>query len=353
MALVKGCIIALVMIVLPLILGMLVTRHFEEEYKSSVISSWISGIIIMFGIFQILAIPVSLLDGKFTLLVILWCVVTGITAVVSLCLNYKNIPYMIKGTLKRAKRAGILGLLAAMIILMQGCILAVFQHVDDDDARYVPSALAAVEKDTMFEENPMTGEYMYWNISETRKDMVSPWVLFWALLARLFMIHPAIVIHTIVPFFFIPASYCIMYMVAKELFSEDMNKIAVFMILLSVLNIYSGYSIYTAGAFLLFRIWQGKALFANIIIPFLLFMAFRLFKYGYKVTDYVILTLTSCAASLTTGMGISLMPLFIGLVALIYFVKHRSLKVALGLMASVLPCLFYGGIYVMGYKLFI
>lgn len=353
MIVIKGLLVVLAAIGVPVVLGILVTEHMEEKYRGHLLANWVFGVAIMFCELQLMAVPLIIKDCAFHTLFYLYVAIIVLEVILVLSRHAKDIVIMVKNIPTKLKKGGIIGLLVILSILMQGFMLSYFEHTDDDDARFVPSAVAAVEKDMMFEENPVTGDLLYSRISEVFKDMVSPWIMFWAVLSKVSMIHPAILMHSIVPLIFIPLAYAVYWLLAGCLFEEHEKKL-VFVGLVSAIHIFSGYSVYNSGAFLLFRIWQGKALFASIFVPLLFFLALRLFQGEKpKLRDYATIAMTSCGACMTSGFGIVLTAMFWGLISVIYAVAKKAPKVMIGLWIAMVPCVIYGFLYAFGARLFI
>lgn len=354
MIIIKGILVFGVAVLVPVILGSVITNHMGKKYKGNIIANWVFGIVLMFAQLQLLAVPMIIADLKFHSLFYIYVSVIALEVLFSFFKNKDTLFFGLKRCIPATKRAGILGVLVVCSILMQGFMLSYFEHVDDDDARFVPSAVAAIEKDMMFEENPVTGEMLYSRISEVFKDMVSPWIMFWAVLSKVTAIHPAILMHSVVPLIFIPLAYAVYWLLAGLLFKGEMDKKVIFTGLVSAIHIFSGYSVFNSGAFLLFRIWQGKALFAAIFVPLLFFVALRMFMSEEKITlfDYLLIAVVCCGACLTSGFGIILSTMFFGLVSVIYGISRKNLRGMLCIWMSLLPCVVYGFLYAFGEKLF-
>lgn len=355
MIVLKGFMIVIALIGVPIVLGNLITVHMEDEYRGHFLADWVFGIALMFCELQIMAVPMIIANYPFHTLFYVYVSVIVLEVIFALSRHLQEILGRIKKFPLRIRKTDILGILVVLSILMQGFMLFYFEHTDDDDARFVPSAVAAVEKDMMFDENPVTGEMLYGGLSEVFKDMVSPWIMFWAIISKLSGVHPAILMHSIVPLIFIPLAYAVYWLIAGYFFGGDQEKKLVFLGLVSAIHIFSGYSVYNSGAFLLFRIWQGKAMFAAIFAPLLVLLALRLFRDGKKpqAADYVIIAVTCCGACLTSGFGIILSAMFFALISVIYAVYKRDVKGAVMLWVSMIPCLVYGFLYAFGSKLFI
>lgn len=355
MIVIKGFMVVIALIGVPIILGNLITAHMEDEYKGYFLADWVFGIALMFCELQVMAVPMIIADCPFHTLFYVYVSIIVLEVIFSLSRHLQIILDRIKKFSLKIRKTDLLGILVVLSILMQGFMLFYFEHTDDDDARFVPSAVAAVEKDMMFEENPVTGELLYSGLSEVYKDMVSPWIMFWAVISKLSAVHPAILMHSIVPLIFIPLAYAVYWLIAECLFGREKEKKLIFLGLVSAIHIFSGYSVYNSGAFLLFRIWQGKAMFAAIFAPLLIFLALLLFQNDKKpgVADYMTIAVTCCGACLTSGFGIILSAMFFGLVSVIYAIVKRDVKGMVLLWASMIPCLVYGFLYAFGSRLFI
>lgn len=122
------------------------------------------------------------------------------------------------------------GILAAALILLQAWIPYHYQHIDDDDARYVSEEVSAVVHDTLLVDDPITDEYMYWDVGEVRKDVTSPWTMYVAMCCKITGIAPAVFSHTFFPFFMIIICYVLYGMIGNVLFRGDAEKTALFLI---------------------------------------------------------------------------------------------------------------------------
>ncbi|MDD6572454.1 MAG: DUF6077 domain-containing protein [Thermoflexaceae bacterium] len=355
MIVIKGFMVVIALIGVPIILGNLITAHMEDEYRGHFLADWVFGIALMFCELQIMAVPMIIADYPFHTLFYVYVSVIALEVIFALSRYSQIILDRIKEFPLRIRKTDVLGILVVLSILMQGFMLFYFEHTDDDDARFVPSAVAAVEKDMMFEENPVTGELLYGGLSEVYKDMISPWIMFWAIVSKMSAVHPAILMHSIVPLIFIPLAYAVYWLIAGYFFGKDSEKKLIFLGLVSAIHIFSGYSVYNSGAFLLFRIWQGKAMFTSIFAPLLILLALRLFQDDRKTgaADYVTIAVTCCGACMTSGFGIILSAMFFALISVIYAILKRDVKGLVLLWISMIPCLVYGFLYAFGSKLFI
>ena len=90
-------------------------------------------------------------------------------------------------------------------------------------------------------------------------------------------IHATIVSHLVMPFVLIPLSYLVYYEIGRTLFCQNKEKnhkenLPIFMIMMSMFQIFGNVSIYTNETFFLTRTWQGKAVAGSLVIPALFWM---------------------------------------------------------------------------------
>ena len=112
--------------------------------------------------------------------------------------------------------------------------------------------------------------------------------------------------HTILPVFLIPVHYIVIYQIGKFISQRYAYH---FVLLYSVFNLFSAYSGYSQGAFLLYRIWQGKSGVINIIVPILILTFLYICdKKDITVTDIIFTGMVLVAGLHATAVGIYLVP---------------------------------------------
>lgn len=102
---------------------------------------------------------------------------------------------------------------------------------------------------------------------------LAPFPIWVAYLAWLSGIPSVTVAQVVLPMSLIGMAYCVYLLLGARLTEKHGERsLPFFMILVELLVIFGGYSLYSAENFLLVRTAQGKAVLANIILPFLLFL---------------------------------------------------------------------------------
>ena len=100
--------------------------------------------------------------------------------------------------------------------------------MDDDDAFYVATATTSVDTDTLYQIEPYTGN-VYGNFPA--RYVLSPFPMLAAVISRCTGIRPAVVCHTVYPFFLIPLAYGVYALLAEKVFDRCFPDTAVFRIL--------------------------------------------------------------------------------------------------------------------------
>ena len=158
---------------------------------------------------------------------------------------------------------------------------------------------------------------------------LGPFPLYLAIISSIIHIHPAIVSHVVFPAIFVPLVYAIYYLIGNYIFKENKKSSLLFVILISVLQIWGCYSVRTSEAFFLFRIWQGKALLAAMILPLIWLIFFKANENNFNFITCFLLFLVILAGNLLTTMGIGIPPITLMALSLAYEIgriNFRNLK---------------------------
>lgn len=266
--------------------------------------------------------------------------------------------------------AGKLRVLCILCILFQLILVTFYRHTDDDDAWYLGIAVSAYETGEMFAYSPYTGNPM--ELSDGGDYVLSPLPVLWAALGKLFHIHPTVLAHTIVPVFMLLWACYVYWLLGKRLFGEENESAGAyaFLLFVNVLNLFGFYSTRTSGTFLLFRSWQGKAVFCAILVPCLFYYFLGLLKSrgqeggkqveklpkntGMGQKGNVInenrelsgIYLTMGAGCLASFSAAALMPLLLFAMALTYAIAKRSVRVPLKMCGAVIPNIILAAVYI-------
>ncbi len=324
------------------------------------------GFVTMLAVAQIILVPMVAVHASLTKALAVWKAAMLLLSLASFYLVLRRWSERIeKGNAAEAGRrvpsgspngAGgiwtwIFGALLVILVLLQAYIPARYEHRDDDDARFVSEEVSAVEHDTMYWDDPITIEQIYWNEGEVRKDYTSPWAMYIAMCSKMSGMHPAVLSHTYLPFFLILLCYGVYYLIGSTLLKGKQGerapaeKVLVFLLLLSALHLWGYTSTHTLSAMLLLRIWQGKAVCASLMLPVCFYLLYQILQKECHRGWIVGLYAASNAACLLSGIGIVTVPVLLFLYGTIDFFYSRSFKKLLSVWMAAVPC----GIYLLYY----
>lgn len=327
-------------------------------------------ILSLFCIFEIICVPAIFLHTGLWSVIILYLL--SIFVFISVLWKTKKLPWQVSERKDRKAAGNSIGwepgkgrkinalsgklrVLCILCILFQLVLVTFYRHTDDDDAWYLGLAVSAYETGEMFAYSPYTGEPM--ELSDGGDYVLSPLPVLWAALGKLFHIHPTILAHTVVPVFMLLWAYYVYWLLGKRLFGGEKESAGVyaFWLFMNVLNLFGFYSTRTSGTFLLFRSWQGKAVFCAILVPCLFYYFLGVLQSGEvkevqrgkeAAEELLGIYLTMGAGCLASFSAAALMPLLLFAMALTYAIAKRSVKVPLKMCGAAIPNVILIGIYV-------
>ncbi len=310
------------------------------QIKKTIPKLYLLGLVAIWAFCQLVTVPLVLIKASF------WTVIILLTAwIVFLCgygLYRRDFP-----RIQREKRTGE----EKAVILVTGILIILFflavlwgKHIDEDDSRFVVNAVDIVRTNRMFLTDPNTGNEINTWLGELSKDVTAPWAVYLAYCGKLTGISPTIVAHTFLPLSLFTAIFGVWWMLSEEFFGKDVLHRCVFLNVLMFLQIYGYFSVYSAEAFAMLRLWQGKAVIAGLGIPAMFLLCMWIYKYNKK-NDYICLMFLDFALCLMSGMGVIIGALLLGCFGFLYGVVKRKWKITLRFWMMIIP----NGIYYLIY----
>lgn len=288
----------------------------------------IKGYILIIALFQVVALPFMYFEAKFSGLCSLSLCLLGVISLIGLIkiVNFfkKNANYR-KNYLLQSENFShkqiLVWILIIGIIIYQVCMLVFYQHSDGDDNFYIAQINTILETNHVLATEPSTGlEFRQFDISY---KLVGYEVLL-SVIAKVFKCNPAFLSHTILPVFLIPLHYVVIYQIGKIIKSKYKE---LFLLLCVCVNMFSMFSGCSTGAFLLLRIWQGKAVLVSIILPFLLLEFVKIYEQKEVLKENLfMLTLILWSGFHTTTVGLYLAPIAYFIYTVTYFFSYRDFK---------------------------
>lgn len=298
------------------------------------------GWMVVFAIAEILIVPLTLLKCSFDVFCIIYGSLILITIIIYSIMMFRRKE---KHIFLFDKKFIFLKCVCVGLILLQIVIVVVMRHSDADDVTFIGNAITSLETNTLYQFDPTTGEYLSELPLRTALSGIS---MVWAFMSRISNLHVTIIVYSIIPIYLISCAYIVWWNLGKELLVDEKSW-WLFLVFISVLNIFGNNTVFTTASFLLFRIWQGKAILANIIIPGVWFFSLKFWKkeYNARISLFVMMLL-STAACCVSSMSVPLIPVLImGMASICALTEKRIAYLFLGIM-SCIPCAFIGVLYI-------
>ncbi len=340
--------------VAPFLMGSLLLSYFNRK-QSGIAARTVTGYLLMFSIFEILAVPLTILRAPYHVLVWTAGIIYAALCLLSVWKCGRDILKELPDAFQNSYRQPWTMYAALVLVILQAAAYVFYMTTDLDDAYYVAAATTAIHYDTLYLNSPYTGMPVE---TLNLRYVLSPFPMFLAFISTCTGIEPAAMAHTVLPVFLIMLAYMVYDLLGGVLFSgkqpdgereaekrERIRQIGLFLVLLSLIHIYSYYSIYTQGTFLLIRIWQGKAVLASVLLPCLFYMAHKALT-GYREKgDWFILFLCAVSCTMVSSMGVALAPVLLGILALLFGVFKGKWRYVLNMFLCCLPCVVIGALY--------
>jgi len=354
MAIVAGCFILCIWLVgIPLLTGA-VPAFFAERQKHSLSFMWTSGYIISWALFQLVTVPLVLLQVPrgFVAVVRLFA---GLSLAFAALGAFFLIRFgrkrawrlsLVRGESDRSRQHRIYWGIFLILVALQLALAVGMTYQDGDDAYYVAISTLTESSNTLY-------ELMPYSMGATGLDMrhgLAPFPVWIAFLARISGLPTVSVAHVAVPLALLPTTYLIFYQIGRQLFEKKKERLPLFLCFTAILVIFGNYSLYTAENFMLARSRQGKSALGCIVIPMVLLLFFLILdrvEKGQKGQGalWVLLGAAVTAACLCTTLGTMLMCVLLGLTGLCSSLAYRRLGLAVKTALCCVPALVYAALY--------
>jgi len=313
---------------------------------------WISGQFLLWAVFQLICVPMILLEIDFFYLLVVYSVFLGavtVTAGYDLLRNRKRAfaVSLIRG-FDRGRDIAYFGawILFWGLLLFQLVQAVRMTYADGDDAYYVAVSSITQNSYTMYRKVPYTGEDTMLDI----RHGLAPLPVWIAYMAEASGIRAVSMAHLALPLMLIPMTYSIFYLLGKTLLQKKRENLPLFLIFTELLVIFGDYSFYTVENFMIARSRQGKAALGSIVIPMiflLLILLFHKLDAGEKVPGglYVLLTSAAVTACLCSTLGAMLICMLMGIAGLCAAVCYRRRRLLIPMALCCAPCVGFAFLY--------
>lgn len=312
---------------------------------------WISGQIVLWAGFQLIAVPMVLKEKSVTELLMIYMVFVAVLLLCAMVLwvqRRKKSPFQVVREEAKSKWYYMAwgGFWILLLFQLLQAILMVYS--DGDDAFYIAEATHAANSDTMYLKIPYTG----WPTILDARYGLAPFPIWIAILSKVSGMRTVSVAHVVLPIVLISMTYAVYYSLGSKVFSKKKECIPVFLIFTELLVLFGDYSFYTVENFMIARSRQGKAALGNIIIPVLILLLFLLVeklqesqKIGIGL--WLLLAAALTASCLCSTLGALLACMLVGITGLCAAVCYRKWLVLIPMAACCIPCVIYAGLYLL------
>lgn len=335
--------------VLPVLVGAGSTSFIDKQ-RTNIVFMWLAGYLLLFGTFQLIAVPMILLKSRFSSLVSVYLVLSLIMGFVGIFVWWyrkKKYPILKQVRAKMEWPEKILWIIFGFFLLIQLLLASLLAFSDGDDAYYVAVSTTTESFDSMYRFSPYTG-------SSTQIDIrhgLAPFPIFIAYLSKVSGLHAGAVSHVGMQLTLIPLTYCIYGMIGSRLFRNKRKSLAIFLIFVEILILWGNYSLYTAETFLMTRTRQGKSALGNIVIPamfLLLYMIGERLAENRKVEKslWILVFATVTTSCLCSALGGFLISVLFSLFILCILTTYRKWIILLPTLVCLIPVIVFLGLYI-------
>ena len=304
---------------------------------------YISGLFASFAIYEMYGLICSMIfETSLTFLTALWIITVGILSVSGWRTIVRKRTEVISKQKEISGKEKLL-LFLVLIPMLVAVIRAFTGYVTNvDDSFYVAQSTTAIYTDTINQFNPMTGEFTgnpcdgYYYIPM--------WPIYWASISQLTLIHPAIIMHTLLPTIMIPCAYATAFLVLRKLFNENASKalMAIFVLEISyeIVSCTDGMKQW----WLMLCSWMGKSVAPNMVAPFLVYLFLCMEKAQPGVDQnrfWGIITLVVLGGCLVAGSCFTMIPFLLGVLAIAYWLRTRDATLCIKIFWSAIPCVIF------------
>ena len=329
------------MFIISIILGFGVLK-LDKKRNKNILLALILGLFVELLLFEALSIPMTFLKCSFTMLKNIWAIGVLILSIISIVFNRNDCKEIWSQNFEEFKKMPkILTILFLILLAIQCYYPFKYMHEDFDDSNFVAKATIAIDTNSLFVYDDAGNEYKEF----PTRTVLSQFPHYTAVISDLSDIHPTIMAHTIFPVVFVVIAYAFYYVFGMALFKKNQVKTLVFLNVLSLIFIYGDYSRYTNFVRLLYRVWQGKSILANLTLPFIWYVFIEYIGKENNKFGWLILFL-ALSGSITLSSMALILPVITTLVLIvIYAIKDRKISYIISLLICCIPCVIIGVVY--------
>ena len=307
-------------------IGIILGKILKNKNK---IFNFLYGFLMLISINQILLTPCIMLHTSFNLAFYLVLIVDLLLVGISFFI--KN-----KFNNKFKKSQIFLTSLVCICVIFQIVLTTITYKSNADDSFYVSLSTTNIDSEAIYKEEPSMGYKTGENLLSA-VEQIPTIELQIAIWSKLFNINPAIICHSLIPAIIIFIAYLSYYYFAKIFFNDKYSKI--FLIFLSIIFLFTGFSTRFRPGYLLTRTWQGKTIFLSIGLTMVLSALIKMDK-KVKFENIIILFISNLCSIALSSTAIFIIPFaYLGF-GILKLIKLKW-KDILYLIISFIPVIIY------------
>lgn len=340
----------ILLFVIPAIVGTLFRRGVDQDMGGPVFW-WISGQIFLWACFQLICVPLILLQIDFKFAAAGYNAVQALAVLAAVILGFRNRKKTfkwerIRGFDRKKSVRSALWILFWALLIFQLVQAVRMTYRDGDDAFYVAITSITQNAQIMYRKLPYTG---FGTELDVRHGL-APFPVWISYLAEMTGIRAVSTAHVAVPVALIAMAYGVFYLLGRILLREKKEALPLFLIFTEFLVLFGDYSFYTVENFMIARSRQGKAALGSIVIPvtlLLLLLLLRRLQEGGTVflKYYVLLAAANTAGCLCSTMGAMLCCMLVGIVGLCGAVAYKRWKILIPMAFCCIPNVCFAFLY--------
>lgn len=339
----------ILLLVIPTIVGSLFRRDVDKNMGGPVFW-WISGQIFLWACFQMLCVPLILLEIDYKFVIAGYSVIQALAVIAAAVMGFRKKAAFsvtrIRGSDRKKSVRSVLWMIFWALLLFQLVQAVRMTYRDGDDAFYVAITSITQNAQIMYRKLPYTG---YGTELDARHGL-APFPVWLTYLADAAGMQAVSMAHVVAPVVLIAMTYGIFYLLGENLLQEKKDVLPLFLIFTELLVLFGDYSFYTAENFMIARSRQGKAALGSIVIPvilLLLLLLLRQLQEGEAVSRkyYILLAAANVAGCLCSTMGSMLCCMLVGIVGLCAVAAYKRWKILIPMALCCLPDVCFAFLY--------
>lgn len=278
-------------------LGTLLLKALKKE-EFSLSMAVITGYFAYFALFEVITLPMIFTYRSLSFLTMVMSVIMASVILATVIVGGRDWLRQVKGLPGALREHSWVFFVVAAAVLFQCYAVAVYYDTSADAAYYVGIANTAVYTDTLQKYSPYTGAALGKFMA---RYVFSCFPLHNAFISRMTGIPVIIQAKTVMAVANALIANMLYYQIGRCLFREKSRKWADIMVaFLCVIQLFCD-TIYQPGTFFFTRLYEGKAILANLVLPMILYCSLRNYRNDREKAPWIYLFLCNLAAVSFSG----------------------------------------------------